>query len=138
MEKERPNKRLIIGIVAIILLSIVWITNAVHLRVLERDLQVVVARKIAEFEKDNAEFTGEFRMASSVVVTKAYLLFGDIAGKSNIYRQALLDTVDTRIEGFEYWYVRDGEKWVETESARCTSEQCTVEGLKLLQALEKY
>ena len=92
MEKSEPNKRLIVGLVLIAVLGIAWAANAIHIRALEHDLQDVADQKIAEFEKDNAEFSTEFRMASSAVVIKAYLLFGEIVGKSNIYRQALVET----------------------------------------------
>ena len=138
MESQKPKTRLRVGIVVVIVLAAAFVANAVHLHLLERDLQVVVNNKIQEFEKDNAQFTGEFRMASSAIVTKSLVLFGEVSGKSNIYRQALGDDQEAKIEGYEYWYAREGEDWVQTDSGRCTSEECTVEGLKLLRALDKY
>ena len=124
--------------VAALALSLGALTvNTLHVHGLERELQQIADAKIAEFKAEQPENSpAQLKLGASVVATKAYVLLGDVSGKVSVFLQRIVDG-ESHVEGFEFFFARDetGE-WTQTESGRCTSEQCTQEGLRILRALD--
>ena len=139
MKKENLNPRLLSGVAVIAVLAAAWGANSVQLGALEKALQADVDLKIAGFRADAAEaHEAQLEIASSTVVSKRYVFTGVVSGKAAIYVKHPEENAAHPIEGFEFFYEYDGERWRQTESGRCTSEECTLEGLRLIKALDKH
>ena len=125
-----PRLKVLTGVLVFVILA--WGANALHLRSLETELDELGHAKVAEFREDYKE--PKPQIAHIVTASKANLLFGDVTGKLQVYLQ--FDTGDdAKIEGFEFFYALQEDGWVQTESGRCTSEECTQRGLALIKKL---
>lgn len=111
--------------------------NTVHVHGLERELQKIADAKIVEFKAEEPENSpAQFKIAASVVATKAYVVFGEVSGKVSVFLQRIVDD-ESHVEGFEFYFARDeAGEWTQTESGMCTSDECTQEGLRILRALD--
>ena len=120
------------------LIIVVASANALHIHQLETELDVVATQRIDTFLGDiPAEEQAEYQFASTVTASKTYLVLGAVQGKISVYMRHEAKEPD-KVAGFEYFLVREAQdNWKQVESGRCTSEHCTVEGLKVLRALEQ-
>lgn len=118
------------------LLCIAWGLNTLHLHRLERELSNLANEKLAEFRKDNAALGDISRMAADVVATKPFVFFGAPTGKISVFVEHEAPGKTSAIEGYEFFMTRTSDGvWAQTESGRCNSAQCTLDGKKLLDAL---
>jgi len=127
--KNTGRRRALLVLAAAAVLLAVYLLDTYRL---EGELGLVADQRVAEAEAYLGDEGG--RVAASVVVSRAGIVVGQARGKVSVYVQR----GDTgSIEGFEYYFERDGEGvWEQTGSGRCTSEQCTTEGLALMRALD--
>jgi len=108
----------------------VFLLNTWHVHALETELQAKADAKVAEIRRHAANDALE--TGTNVTVSKSMLIYGDVTGKIEVYTRGE-HTTDDRITGYEYFYRRaeDGT-WQQTESGRCSSEECRIEGVKAL------
>lgn len=100
---------------------------------LEAELQEIAHRKAVEAESLLEETPA--RVATAVVASRDAILLGQARGKISVYVER---GESASIEGYEYFFERERNgQWRQTESGRCTSEQCSIEGRKLMQALDE-
>jgi len=129
-----PFLRIALGTLASLCLA--GAANQVHIHRLKGELQAVADEKLAEFRAESFPENGKpARIGAGVAVAKPFVFWGVPTGKVSVF----LEHGDV-IEGFEYFFMRMAPMdWTQTESGRCSSEECTVEGKKLLDALgEKF
>ncbi len=120
------------------LIIVVASANALHIHQLETELGLVATQRIDTFLGDiPVEEQAEYQFASTVTASKTYLVLGAVQGKISVYMRHEAKDPD-KVSGFEYFLEREAkDTWKQVESGRCTSEHCTVEGLKVLRALEQ-
>lgn len=125
-----------IGVITMIVLAGTWGINQWHLAGLERELNALAQGRIEEFRPTQKALTVETgRVGSEVVVSKPYILFGAPEGKISVYIEHPRADTGPIVEGFEFFYVRESDaSWTQTESGRCVSEQCQVDGKRVLDA----
>jgi len=135
--RGRPIRAYVYGGILTVL-GIVLGVNFVHVWALESELQAIADERIDEFKAEEPpETADELRIGASVVASKSYLVAGDVSGKVSVFLQHGESVEPGSIEGFEFFFVRDPDgTWRQTESGRCTSEQCTQEGLRVLRRLD--
>lgn len=104
---------------------------------LSGELRAVADEKLANYRAENPPPAGvSLRLAADTVVSKPYLFWGMPAGKVSVFVEHRNMEGEERIEGYEYFLSRgEGGEWRQTESGRCTSEECTREGKALLDAI---
>jgi len=109
-----------------------------HVHGFERELQAIADQKIADFKSEEPpESLDELRIGASVVASKSYVLFGDLAGKVSVFLEHHIED-EEHFEGFEFFYAHEPDTgWVQTESGVCSSEECTQEGLRVLRRLDE-
>lgn len=114
--------------------------NTVHVHGYERELQSIADKKIEVFQAEEPEGSlARLKIGASVVATKSYVVLGDVSGKVSVYLRHEDGTDQPRMEGFEFYFARDaGGEWTQTESGRCTSDECTQEGLRVLRKLDAH
>ena len=128
----KSPRRFIIVVVGLCVLAVYVVSHWDSYR-LEQELEGIAARKAQEAETYLTETPG--RVATSVVATRSAVVLGEARGKVSVYieRGEL-----AQIEGYEYFFAREASgEWRQTESGRCSSEQCSIEGRKLMQALDQ-
>ena len=125
-----------VGVVLLVALCLAWGVSAYQLSFLEKELDGLAHAKINEFRptKKGLETSAQ-RIGAEVAVARPYILFGPAIGKISVYVEHTGSSKETRIEGYEFFYTRQGsEDWVQTESGRCVSDQCTIDGKRVLDA----
>ena len=133
----RPSPFLWVAVTLLAGLCAAWAVNRVHLGRLERELGDITADKLAEFGAGDGSPPPN-RMATQVVVAKPYVFWGQPAAKLSLYVEHLNGSGETLIEGYEFFFARNADgAWTQTESGRCASEHCTLEGKKLLDSLDE-
>ena len=136
-KETKPSPFLRAAGVLLLVLAVAWGLNAWHIHRLEVELMALADEKIVEFQKESSTATPEStRMAAAVVVAKPFIFWGTPAGKVSVFVGRTDTDGGEHIEGFEYFFARNGDtSWSQTESGRCTSDQCTLDGKVLLDAL---
>jgi hypothetical protein len=134
----KRSRRGLVYVALVAVLAVTYAANEVQVNALEGELQVVADERIASFRADEPpESADRLRIGSTVVVSKKYLIAGDVSGKISVFLEHADEGKHGEIEGFEFHLVRGPDKsWQQTDSGRCTSEQCTQEGLRVLRKLE--
>lgn len=136
-EQKKPSRLLAPAAGLLVVLCLAWGANQWHLHALERELQAIADEKLAEFQADAPPTDGvTSRMAAKVVVAKPYVFWGAPAGKVSVFVGHPGEAGEEHIEGFEFFFAREpNASWTQTESGRCASDECTLEGKALLDAL---
>ncbi len=125
-----------VGVVFLVALCVAWGVSAYQLTFLEDELDGLAQSKIEEFKpaKKGLE-TSVKRIGAEVAVARPYVLFGPAIGKISVYVEHSGSENESRIEGYEFFYTRQGAAdWTQTESGRCVSDQCTIDGKRVLDA----
>lgn len=126
----------------VLFVFVVVLSGATMIRThwLEKELKEVAVTKVREFrqEYDREGAKGSARIGSRVAASRSFLIFGKPAGKISVFvaRPSENGKVDF-VETFEFFYERSEKGWRQTESGRCTSELCTLEGKEVLDGLDK-
>ncbi len=134
--KENSGWTLRVGAVLLGTLCLAWGVSAYQLSFLEQELGGLAQAKIEEFRptKKGLESSAQ-RIGAEVAVARPYILFGPAIGKISVYVEHSGSNNEPRIEGYEFFYTRQGsEDWVQTESGRCVSDQCSIDGKRVLDA----
>ncbi|MBX3179993.1 MAG: hypothetical protein KF886_21790 [Candidatus Hydrogenedentes bacterium] len=133
-QKPRNRWSTPVALTVLVLLVAAWVANALHLRRLERELALLSSAKLDEFQQPGEGGPAIGRMAADVVASKPWVFWGTPSGKISVY----VEYADTNtIDGFEFFFTREASGvWTQTESGRCASEECTVRGKELLDALD--
>ncbi len=135
--KTSPGNALRVGLLCLATLAIAWGVNQWQLQHLQQELSDLANTKIEEFRPAVGKGlpTPVGRIGAEVVVAKPYVLFGAAIGKVSVYVEHESPEKVTAIEGYEFFYARQTDAtWKQTESGRCVSEQCTVDGKRVLDA----
>jgi len=131
------RRRVVLGTV-LALLGLVSVVSFIQRQTLEAELTEIAHARITEFrnEQQNEETKNTIRIGSRVAASKTFLIFGKVTGKISIFiEHQTNDGQDRFIEGLEFFYERTENGWDQTESGRCTSDLCTLEGKRLLDAI---
>ena len=132
------SKRIVVLGSLLSLAALLCAASFLHVEALERELEEMACAKRIEFRKAFEEAAADrVRIGSSVVASKGFLVFGRVTGKISIFvEHSVAGRQDRFVEGYEFFYQRSEDGWDETDSGRCTSELCTLQGKKVLEALD--
>ena len=134
--KEKRALRQYFAALVLATLCAAWGFTQWEVHRLEKELRTLAQSKIEELrpaEKGMRRFMG--RIAAEVVVAKPYLIYGTPNGKISVYVEHPEPDDDVTIEGYEFYYERRPDaSWIQTESGRCVSEQCSKDGARVLDA----
>lgn len=135
-ENKHSGWTLRVGLVLLLTLAVSWGVSAFQLTFLEEELGELAQSKFDEFRpaEKGLELSAK-RIGAEVDVARPYVLFGPAIGKISVYVEHQKDAEAPRIECYEFFYTRQGSgDWIQTESGRCASDQCTVDGKRVLDA----
>jgi hypothetical protein len=134
--KERRGWPLIVGVAILSSLCIAWAANQWQVHTLSGELDALAQAKIAEFRpSDKGLPTPIGRIAAEVVVSKPYVFFGLPVGKISVYVEHHVANSSPKVDGYEFYYARQPDAtWTQTESGHCASEQCSIDGKRVLDA----
>jgi len=137
MERTRRPYFLPVASALLVVICLAWAANQLHLRHLTSELQSLADEKMAEFEPNGEmAFASGDRMGAKVVVAKPYVFWGAPSGKVSVFIGHNQDGGAERIDGFDFFFARDAAAaWILTESGHCASDECSVEGKAVLDAL---
>ena len=123
------------------LVVLLWGASFLQIQALEGELEEMARAKVMGLRRElgDEEAVDSTRIGSRVVASRTLLVFGRVTGKISIFIEHPVESRrDEFIEGFEFSYERSEDGWRQTESGRCTSELCTLEGKKVLEALDRH
>jgi len=132
------TKRNVLLVVLLVLVVVLWAAAMVQTHYLEKDLEELARIKVRDFKNEYGRKGAKdyIRIGSRVAASRAFLIFGKPAGKVSVFvERPVANRTENLIETFEFFYERSQDGWRQTESGRCTSELCTLEGKKVLDAL---
>ena len=124
MGRKKPRKTTVVLMAILVLLSITYVANAVHLYTLEQDL-AALAEDRREFILPGQPEGDASNVTSTITVSKTYAVFGPTTAKIKVFTRYPAGT-ETGIGYSEVAYVytyEDGD-WREMESAMCAGEEC--------------
>lgn len=146
MEILRRNVTRIVLISTLSTLCVMWVVSRIQVRALEEELRAYGEERLKEFTRGKEGEPGLEVAVPVVTASKEYILFGKSIGKVALYMRRVddedsegFDAVDEHghaggIGGVEFFLEREGEQWKEVESARCSSEQCRIEGKRAFES----
>ncbi|MCF6285218.1 MAG: hypothetical protein L3K26_08505 [Candidatus Hydrogenedentes bacterium] len=134
--KKKNGWILIVGLSILASLCIAWGGNQWQLHALNKELDGLAQEKIATLRPSGKELPVPMgRIAAEVTVAKPYVLFGSPVGKISVYVEQKSLGDSAKIVGYDFFYERQPDaSWRETESGACASEQCSVDGKRVLDA----
>lgn len=128
----KSPRRVIIVTVGLSVLAL-YVVTLWDINRLEQELQGIAVGKAQEAESYITEASG--RVATAVVASRSAVVLGQARGKISVFVER---GEAAQIEGYEYFFAREASgEWRQIESGHCTSEQCSIEGRKLMQALDQ-
>ena len=135
-KKKKPGWTLAVGGAVLVCLCIAWGASQWQLHALNKELDALAQGKIAELRPSGKGLpTPMGRIAAEVTVAKPYVLFGAPVGKISVYMEHQKPDNSLQIVGYDFFYERQPDaSWRETESGACASEQCSIDGKRVLDA----
>lgn len=129
-----PSMALRIGLPTLVALCALWAFGELRTRTLEDELAPIVASKVEDLQK-SGQLNLSGTIATETVVSFPYIVFGEAQGKITVYVQYDAGGIPSRIQGFDYFLVRGADAiWNEVESGVCATDQCQIDGGRILAA----
>ena len=122
----------------LVITGFVYGASLLHMQMLERELDEMARSQVSRFrsELEGDEAADVVRIGSRVVASRAFLLFGKVTGKISVFvEHPGTGHSEGYVEAFDFFYERSEGAWHLTESGRCTSESCTLEGKRVLETV---
>ena len=127
MDRKKPRKTTVFLVAVLALLGFAWAANALHLYALEHGLADMAKQK-QEFVLPGEPEGETSNVTSTVMVSKAYALFGPRTAKIEVFsRYPTKDDSKFHYSEVEYVFAYEDGAWQELESAMCAGEECRKE-----------